>query len=224
MRLMDEAPAAKTKKLAAIQFRDGLMIALLAARPLRLANFADTALGRTLVRREPTYWLVFSEQETKTGRPINLPIPNALCDYVDEYLRSPRKLLLSHRSPAAQPTTALWISKKGANLTSDQIRAAINKHTKIAFGRSVNPHLFRDCLATSLATDDPEAVLCAVPILGHASFKTMEQNYNHATMLTAAREFASEIMQLRHEMLDIFELEDVRSFLIEAETKRSCQL
>ena len=116
------------------------------------------------------------------------------------------------------------VSKKGTSLTSEPIRAGINKRTKIAFGRSVNPHLFRDCLVTSLATDDPEAVLCVVPILGYASFKTMEQNYNQATMQTAARNFTSEIMQLRHEMLDIFELEDIRSFLVEAESKRSCQL
>jgi site-specific recombinase XerD len=222
-RLMDEASAAKTEKLAAVQFRDGLMIALLAARPLRLSNFTDIALGSTFVLRDPTYWLVFGEQETKTGRPINYPIPNSLCRYVDEYLRGPRKLLLTHRSPTAQPTTALWISKKGASLTSDQIRATINKRTKIRFGRSVNPHLFRDCLATSLATDDPEAVLCAVPILGHASFKTVEKNYNQATMLTAARDFASEIMQIRNEMLSLFDLEDLRSFLIEAETGRKCQ-
>ena len=87
----------------------------------------------------------------------------------------------------------------------------------------VNPHLFRDCLATSLATDDPEAVLCAVPILGHTGFKTMEQNYNQATMLTAGREFASEIIKFRNELLSMFELEEVRSFLVDAETKRSCQ-
>src|SRR5262249_12367606 len=123
MELMDGAPAAKSEKLAAIQFRDGLMIALLAARPLRLANFTDVALGRTFVLRDPTYWLVFSEQETKTGRPINLPIPVSLCSYVDEYLRSSRKLLLTHGTSLAQPTTALWISKKGTSLPSEEIRA-----------------------------------------------------------------------------------------------------
>ena len=221
--LMDDASEAKTEKQAAVQFRDGLMIALLAARPLRLANFVDIALGESLVLRPPAYWLVFSEQETKTGRPINLPVPDSLVNYIDEYLRSARKLLLSNQMPAAAPTTAFWISKKGTSLTSEQIRTAINTRTKIALGQSVNPHLFRDCLTTSLATDDPEAVLCAVPILGHTSFKAMEKNYNQATMLTAACDFASEIMKFRNELLGIFELEDVRSFLIDAEIGRKHQ-
>lgn len=223
IRLMDEAFGATVDMPAAIQFRDGLMIALLAARPLRLSNFADIALGRTLILRDPTYWLILSEQETKTGRPINLPIPDSLCAFVDEYLRGPRKLLLSHQRSPAKITTALWISKSGKHSTLDEIRTAINKRTKAAFGRQVNPHLFRDCLATSLATDDPEAVMCAAPILGHATFKTVEQHYNQATMLTAGRKFASEIMQYRNEMLQIFRMDDVRSFLIDAETGGSKQ-
>jgi integrase/recombinase XerD len=51
VRLMQSAPAQSTGRLQAMQFRDGLIIALLAARPLRLRNLTGLALGRTVVRR-----------------------------------------------------------------------------------------------------------------------------------------------------------------------------
>jgi hypothetical protein len=40
---------------AAIEFRDGLVIALLALRPLRLRNLVGLELGRTLLRQGKTY-------------------------------------------------------------------------------------------------------------------------------------------------------------------------
>lgn len=218
LHLMNNSASAKNQKSVAAQFRDGLMISLLALRPLRLSNFEAIALGSTLLSDGSTYWLSFSEQETKTGRPIRLPTPVALNVYVDEYLRIHRKTLLSLQWAPAAPTTSLWISDKGLSSSSEQIRAAIKSRTKLSLGRSINPHLFRDCLATTMATDDPAGILCIVPILGHASFKTVEQNYNHATMLTATRDFASEIMQYRNEMLSLFGLDDVLSFLHKAES------
>ena len=44
----------------------------MAARPLRIRNFQDIELFRTLVHRSGTYWLVFGEDETKTGRQVDL--------------------------------------------------------------------------------------------------------------------------------------------------------
>jgi integrase/recombinase XerD len=48
---MAEAPAQSTDRLRAMQFRDGLIIALLAARPLRLRNLTRLELDRTVGRR-----------------------------------------------------------------------------------------------------------------------------------------------------------------------------
>lgn len=214
--LMDRCPNEPTELAAALQFRDGLMVALLAARPLRIGNFSCLDLGRTLSYRKPEWWLCFSEQETKTGRRIDMPLPDQLHDRIDQFLSGPRKCLLRSRIQGG-PTTALWLSSTGEPLRPDQIRGIINRHTKAAFGHSVNPHLFRDCLATTFATDDPEHVLCAVPILGHTSFRMMEKHYNQATMGTATRHFSSTILELRNELIGQFGLEGPRTFLVALE-------
>jgi integrase/recombinase XerD len=38
------------------------------------------------------------------------------------------------------------------------LQKILARHTTAQFGHSVNTHLFRDCAATSVATDDPEHV------------------------------------------------------------------
>ena len=55
--LMAEASQQSTTRLRAMQFRDGLIIALLAARPLRLRNLAGLELDRTLTRRGEGWWI-----------------------------------------------------------------------------------------------------------------------------------------------------------------------
>ena len=52
--------------------------------------------------------------------------------------------------------------------------------------RAVNPHLFRDAAATTIALDRPEQVRLAAPLLGHRSFATTERHYNLARTAEAA--------------------------------------
>src|SRR5436190_8810369 len=77
------------------------------------------------------------------------------------------------------------------------IRLQIKLRTKAAFGQSINPHLFRDCAATSIAIHDPEHVRIATAILGHTCVSTTNKHYNQAQMLSAAREHNREILRLR---------------------------
>jgi hypothetical protein len=51
---------------AAIAYRDGLLIAILALIPLRRRNLADLALGVTLVREGSSWIVAFGEDDTKT--------------------------------------------------------------------------------------------------------------------------------------------------------------
>ena len=44
-------------------------------------------------------------------------------------------------------------------------------------GPAVNTHLFRDCVATPIAHDDPEHVRICARILGHSRFSTTEGHY-----------------------------------------------
>jgi hypothetical protein len=67
--LMRKAETATTRPslTRAVWFRDGLMIALLAYRPLRLSNLAAITLGRHLIHQSRGYRLYFSADEVKGG-------------------------------------------------------------------------------------------------------------------------------------------------------------
>ena len=65
------------------------------------------------------------------------------------------------------------------------IEKQIKAHTRKALGHAINPHLFRDCAATSIALDDPVGVRTAQDVLGHGSFRTTEQHYIHANQIRA---------------------------------------
>ena len=62
-------------------------------------------------------------------------------------------------------------------------------HTENAFGRAINPHLFRDAAATTLAIADPAHVRVAAPLLGHRTFTTTERHYQQAKSFDAHRAY-----------------------------------
>ena len=74
----------------------------------------------------------------------------------------------------------------------------IANRTKVAFGKSINPHMFRAEAATTLAIYDPDNVRSAAPLLGHSNFTTTERYYQQASGLVASRQYATEITRLRH--------------------------
>ena len=67
----------------------------------------------------------------------------------------------------------------------DRVRA----RTKDQFGVAINPHLFRDAAATTMAIADPANVRLAAPLLGHRTFTTTERYYRQARALDAHRAF-----------------------------------
>jgi site-specific recombinase XerD len=197
IRLFQEADAMPLDRPSRLTLaRNGLLIALLAARPIRIGNLTSIEIGRHLVHSGGLYRLVFSRAETKVGRPIDLHCPAELTPYIDRYLDVYRPLLLSR---AKQPTATrrLWINYRGGVMDISAIHHQIKAQTKRAFGHSINPHLFRDCAATSIAIHDPEHVRIATAILGHTRVSTTNRHYNQAQMLSAAREHNREILRLR---------------------------
>ena len=64
--LMAAAERKNPECRGATAFRDGLIIALLAVRPLRMRNLVGLTLDRTLVRRGEQWWIQIPAAETKT--------------------------------------------------------------------------------------------------------------------------------------------------------------
>ena len=167
---------------AATLYRDGLLIAFLALRPLRLRNLAGLELGRTL-RDGPAGWrITIPADETKTHRGIEAGWPPNLVDALETYLIHHRPVLAhGNRAPA------LWVGGAGQALAEHTIRQAIIGRTQAVLGVPISPHLFRDCAATTLAIEDPAHVGVAATILGHASGRTTHKHYIQANTLAASR-------------------------------------
>ncbi len=91
----------------------------------------------------------------------------------------------------------MWVSAEGGPLSEPQLCHLVEARTRAAFGRAVNPHLFRDAAATSLALEDPARVRVAAQVLGHGSFGTTERHYNLARGEEAAGRWHQALDRLR---------------------------
>lgn len=178
----------------AVAFRDGLAIALLACRPLRMANLGGLRLGYHLVRSGDGYRIDIPAEETKTGRPIEMFFPEVLLPALCCYLEIHRPLLL-----AGGVSDRLWIGRWGRPITSEKLGLRISEMTERLLGIRVNPHLFRDAAATTVATVDPEHVHMITPLLGHTTPATAERYYNQARSIEAGRAHQANIRKLRDE-------------------------
>ena len=106
-----------SERRRAVHYRDGLMIALMAYRPLRLKNFASIVLGVHLVQQSGGWWLQFPASGMKAKRPYEVALPAALVPELEHYLAVHRKVLLAGESGQLSPSTdALWVSEVGTML------------------------------------------------------------------------------------------------------------
>jgi integrase/recombinase XerD len=155
-----------SRRRRAVQYRDGLMIAVGAYRPLRPTNFVSIVLGVHLVQQRGGWWLKFPASEMKARGPYEVTFPRALIPELEHYLAVHRPVLLTGESGHLNPgTDALWVSEIGTMLEKGALATRIRKHTKAAFGASLPPHWFRDSAATSIAVENPRHVCDAHHVL-----------------------------------------------------------
>jgi integrase/recombinase XerD len=192
-----EGDACLTDHKRALMFRDGLMIALLAYRPLRLKNLAGLAIGSSLVIDSARACIAFSGDEMKGKRPLDVPFPTALRSRLQAYLNVYRPYLLTLQHVAAKaPVDALWISSEGRRMDDGSICVAIKKRTRAAFGIDLSPHLFRDCAVTTVVRDAPASARLTRDLLGHASLDVTNQHYNQALMIESSRRHSAMMERL----------------------------
>jgi site-specific recombinase XerC len=200
--LMEEAVTAVNENPIerALKYRDGLMIALLAYRPIRVRAFSGLRIGQHLIRQDTGFMLKLSAADTKSRRPLEIALPDSLARAMTDYLEIHREVLLA----AGQHTSgdvidALWISKRGTAMTSRSVPGPIRKRTADAFGQPIPPHWFRDCTATTVALEDPKHVSDIRHLLDHTSRQTAERHYNQANGLEASRRFQALLDDLREQ-------------------------
>jgi site-specific recombinase XerD len=197
---------------SAQRYQAGLIIALLSARPLRIRNFQALTIGQSLRWDGERYWLTFGTADTKMRMAIDEPLPDELRPYLENFLRTWRPILLRQAKRHGRISThrRLWVDTYGSPMKENTLRSLIERYTKKGFGTAIWPHLFRDCLLSSVAVDQPDLMRISSTLLGHASATTGEKRYNQARMLDASRRYGSTISAIRARILSVPEPEACR--------------
>lgn len=167
---------------SAVAYRDALMVALMATRPLRTKNFTSLELGRHLVPVDGQWLMNIPAKEVKNRRHIEFWLPELLLPWFERYLAEIRPFF-----PNPENSPRLWLGLKGPLGGSCCTYQRITLLTNKFFGTPINPHLFRDCAASSMAMESPDLVQAATPLLGHGHRSTTEKYYIQADNLDASR-------------------------------------
>jgi integrase len=202
MDLMDEAeaalavprrskhrPARRPPRIAlgpsiqmAERYRDGLMIAMLAACAIRRGNLTGQAIGGSLVRREGGWSIEIPGCQVKNRRALAMPLPEDLGYRLDRFLA-----VFRHAIRGSVTSDRLWFSRRGAPLTDGAVYLIVTRWTQARLGKRVNPHLFRDCLVTTMAVHHGAHIRAASAALGHVDERIANKHYNQASMIDGVR-------------------------------------
>ena len=175
---------------AAIAYRDGLAVALLAACPLRRRTFTSLILGRHLLACGDGFTLHLEPRDLKNSTNLKFPLPPELGPWLQRYLDIYRP-----RLAPSQEVRHLWVGDRGTPLV--KLADRIEQFTARHFPRRVPMQHFRHAAATSMAIDDPHHVLLVAALLGHGRIGVSERYYNLATSLEAGRAYQQGLQALQ---------------------------
>jgi integrase/recombinase XerD len=193
LKLMDDADQKDViGKLDAFQYRDGLIIALLALIPLRRRTVTALRIGQHLLKWGDLWVLDIPAQDTKTGQPLDYPISEKLSAHIDRYLAKFRDVI-----PRAYKHNGVWASNQGRPMDDGAIYDRVVQRTREEFGFPVSLHHFRHAAATFWSIQDPANVRGAKDLLGHSSFETTEKHYIKAQSRLAGRALARAVGSTR---------------------------
>jgi integrase len=183
VKLIDGAQLDAPRRHGLVQFRDGLLIAMLAARGRRLRSMALLRLGHEFFRFGDNYRVELQPRQVKTKVFDGFSLPSSLTFYIEKYLASVRPALLRD-----QCHNALWVGIDGRPLEAKGIQQMVCKRTKARFGVSFGPHRFRHAIATTVPLKAPEAPGLAAALLG-ISRETVQEHYDRASQVKAVNLF-----------------------------------
>ncbi|HET6804185.1 MAG TPA: tyrosine-type recombinase/integrase, partial [Frateuria sp.] len=166
-----------------IAYRNGLLMALLAARAPRIQSMACLRLGRHVIQTESGYRLIFEAENIKTRRPLEYHAPAGLSAAIAHYVSVERAELLG-----GQSHDWFWVDAYGQPLSRIKLTAIIRHCSRQHFGAAFGPHRFRHALGTTAPLVDPAHPGVASAVLG-ISAHMVEEHYNRAGQQEAAKRF-----------------------------------
>jgi integrase len=174
-----------------LAYRDGLIVAIFAARARRLKSMASVCVDEELLKKDGLYRIELKPEQVKTNRPDEFWLPHALVPYVDAYLAMVRPALAAGHNHAA-----LFVGQSGRALTSKGLAIRISVLSQRKFGYSFGPHAFRHALSTMLAEYDPANPGLAAGVLGIGP-DVNARHYDRAKQSVAARSYSDLIDRKR---------------------------
>jgi len=192
--LMDEALSLPDTghKQREIQYRDGLLLALLSLWPIRRRSIAALTVSRHLEFDDVGINILLHPADTKARRSESFRVPEELVPYFRCYLQEIRPILLAHSKH-----DGLWASCKKRPLSEQQIYNLIRARIARKFEKDMGLHDLRRAASTYLAMDAPEKIGLIPGVLQHASFDVGERHYNLARSMQASRRFAGYLSKVR---------------------------
>lgn len=182
-------PTART----AIQFRDGLFLALLCTTPKRVGNLGTIVIGENLLLDSDGIPEQLYFPTTKNGDNSMSSFPPELVPYHQEWMERFRPILLKSETDMG----AMWIGRDGKPLGTNAFWAQLTKRTKKKFGKAICPHMVRSCYATFFAEKGPEFMPLVQKALDHRDQRSLEHYQLMADSFAAGRALDQALDQIR---------------------------
>lgn len=194
LRLMAEAATlpADPHYLAQIQYRDGLVIAILSLWPIRRRSIGSFSIDRHIERFPGQMHFRLFAEDTKAGRTEVFAVPDVIRRHVEHYLTVIRPSLMRFAAH-----DAFWVSARGSRLSDAGIYQIVRKHTQAAFGIPMGLHDFRRAAGTWLAIHAPHKIGILPGVLQHAGPDTSDRHYKMAGSSAAAKRYAVTLTELK---------------------------
>lgn len=122
---------------------------------------------------EAEFWMIaFTPDETKTRITVDLLLPRALVEPLEEFLAKWRPLLLNGKNP-----DTLFVTTHGMPMRSDYVGKVIGHWSKTFASKRTTPHLIRDSAAFKWLKEHPKDYLMLSKILWHKNVQTTIRIY-----------------------------------------------
>jgi hypothetical protein len=136
-----------------IQYRDGLLLALLSVWPVRRRSIAALTVSRHSESDNDGMNILLHPSDTKAKRAESFRVPEQLLPYVMNYLKEIRPVLVDRSAH-----DGFWASHRGTPLSPGRIYDMVRARLSAKFGKAMGLHDFRRAGPTYLAMDAPEEI------------------------------------------------------------------
>jgi integrase len=175
-----------------IQYRDGLLLALLSLWPIRRRSIAALTVSRHLEFDDAGVNILLHPSDTKARRSESVRVPEQLLPYLLRYLKEIRPVLL-----VGSEHDGFWTSYRGRPLSAGCLYDIVRARITAKFGKAMGLHDFRRAASTFVAMDAPEKIGLIPGVLQHASPEVSDRYYNLARSVQAGQRFAAYLAQAR---------------------------